>query len=55
MINYSPAAQLTFSGFSSPFSNSLDPDNKWIKLDAIIAWDALAAVYSKQLNTIVVE
>ena len=55
MINYSPAAQLTFSGFSNPFSNSLDPDNKWIKLAAIIPWDALAAVYSKQLNTTMVE
>ena len=51
MIKYTPANQLVFSEFSSPFSNSLDPNNKWVKLAKIIPWDALASVYSKKLNS----
>jgi IS5 family transposase len=50
MIKYTPANQLTLSGFSHPFEQSLSP-NRWVKLARIIPWDALASVYSKSLNT----
>lgn len=51
MIKYTPANQLTLDGFSHPFEQSLSPENRWVKLASIIPWDALAAVYSKSLNT----
>lgn len=50
MINYTPANQLTLEGFSHPFDQELSPDNRWVKLAALIPWDALASVYSDQLN-----
>ena len=52
MIKYTPSNQLTLSGFSHPFDQELSPDNRWVKLAALIPWDALASVYSKELSTI---
>ncbi|MGK0412586.1 MAG: IS5 family transposase [Polaribacter sp.] len=46
MINYTPASQLTLSGFFHLFDQELSPENCWLKLAQIIPWDALAAVYS---------
>jgi len=50
MIKYTPSNQLTLSGFSHPFDQELSPDNRWVKLAALIPWDDLAAVYSKGLR-----
>ncbi len=49
MINYTPSNQLTLAGFSHPFDNELDMDNRWIKLSKIIPWDDLANVYAQSL------
>ena len=51
MITYTPANQLTFAGFSHPFESAISPKNRWVKLAALIPWDALAAVYAKALST----
>lgn len=51
MIKYTPANQLTLAGFSTPFENSLSPDNRWVKLSKVIPWDALAKVYINTLNS----
>lgn len=51
MIKYTPANQLTLIGFSHPFNQELSATNRWVRLAKIIPWDALAAVYSKSLNT----
>lgn len=50
MINYTPANQLTLEGFSHPFNQELSPENRWVKLAALIPWDALASIYSNQLS-----
>jgi len=51
MIKYTPSNQLTLEGFSHPFDQELSPDNRWVKLAALIPWDDLAAVYSKGLRS----
>lgn len=51
MIKYTPANQLTLTGFSHPFDQELSPENRWVKLAQIIPWDGLASVYSKELST----
>ena len=50
MIKYTPSNQLTLLGFSHPFDQELSAGNRWVKLAQLIPWDALAAVYSKQLS-----
>jgi len=50
MIRYTPASQLTLEGFSHPFDNELDPENRWVTLASLIPWDELAAVYSRNLR-----
>jgi hypothetical protein len=50
MIKYTPSNQLTLSGFSTPFENELSPDNRWVKLAALVPWDELAAVYCEKLS-----
>jgi len=47
MIKYTPSNQLTLAGFSTPFENSLSPDN----ISKVIPWDDLAKVYINQLNS----
>lgn len=51
MIKYTPANQLTLEGFSTPFENSLSPDNRWVKLSKVLPWDALAKVYINKLSS----
>ncbi len=50
MIKYTPSNQLTLNGFSTPFENELSPDNRWVKLAALVPWDELAAVYCEKLS-----
>ena len=51
MIKYTPANQISLSGFKHPFERDLLADNRWVKLAGIIPWDDLAAVYATQLNS----
>ena len=50
MIKYTPANQLSLESFTTPFENTLSPDNRWVKLSKVIPWDNLASVYMKQLS-----
>ncbi len=51
MVKYTPSNQLTLLGFSHPFDQELSKENRWVKLAKVIPWDALASVYSKELNS----
>ena len=50
MINYTPQNQLNLELFEHPFDTHLDNDNRWVKLAALIPWDELATVYSRNLK-----
>jgi hypothetical protein len=47
---YVSGSQLTIEGFETPFSKTLDANNRWVILAKMIPWDSLANIYSKQLN-----
>jgi transposase, IS5 family len=47
---YVSPSQLTIGGFESPFSQSLDPNNRWVVLAHKIPWDILVDTYLSQLN-----
>lgn len=49
-FKYVSQSQLTILGFETPFSKSLDANNRWVILAKKIPWDSLANIYSKQLN-----
>ena len=51
MIKYTPSNQLTLDGFQHPFDQELSKENRWVKLAALIPWDALASVYCKGLSS----
>jgi transposase, IS5 family len=42
--------QLTIIGFETPFSRTLNPDNRWVILANRIPWDILVSVYQKQMG-----
>lgn len=50
MIRYNPTSQMTIEGFESPFHQKLSPENRWVKLAALIPWDELASVYARNLQ-----
>jgi hypothetical protein len=37
--------QQVIVGFETPFSRSLNPDNRWVKLAHRIPWDTLVNIY----------
>jgi len=47
---YISPSQLTLTGFESPFSQTLDPNNRWVILAHKIPWDILVDTYLYQLN-----
>jgi IS5 family transposase len=44
--------QLKITGFETPFSKGLNPNNRWIILAHKIPWDVLVSTYQKQLGNI---
>ena len=42
--------QLSLVGFESPFSQLLDPNNRWVVLASRIPWDILVNTYQSRLN-----
>jgi len=36
--------------FQTPFEQSLDPNNRWVRLAHFIAWEELAPLYEKQMD-----
>jgi IS5 family transposase len=51
MIQYTPQNQLSLELFKHPFEQALDKENRWVKLAAIVPWDALAEEYAKTLRS----
>ena len=47
---YISPSQLTLVGFESPFTQSLDPDNRWVVLAQKIPWDILVSTYEDRLK-----
>ena len=53
MINYTPQNQLSLGLFKHPFEQELDKENRWVKLDKVVTWDKLVAVYSHNLQSVI--
>ena len=51
MISYTSCRQLTLEGFENPFEKELEKNNRWVMLAQLIPWDALASIYSQDLET----
>ncbi len=47
---YMSPRQLRLEGFTTPFSENLDPTNRWVRLAHEIPWDGIVNVYLNQLN-----
>jgi len=47
---YISPSQLTIEGFESPFSQFLNPNNRWVILVHRIPWDWLVGTYIAQMN-----
>lgn len=51
MIKYTPQNQIKLELFDHPFEQALDPENRWVKLSALVPWDDLAAIYIQKLQS----
>jgi transposase, IS5 family len=47
---YVSPGQIVIAGFETPFSQKLDPNNRWIILANSIPWDTIAGVYNKTMT-----
>jgi transposase, IS5 family len=47
---YVSPSQTILPGFETPFSQKLNPNNRWILLANRIPWDKIASVYNKQMS-----
>ena len=50
MIKYTPASERNLSLFKTPFEQSLSPDNRWVKMAALVPWDDMAKVFFDSLS-----
>lgn len=50
MIKYTPASERSFSLFTSPFGQSLDANNRWVKMAAVVPWDQMATVFFSKMS-----
>lgn len=47
---YISPSQTVLEGFESPFSQKLDPNNRWVILSNRIPWDSIVSKYNKQMS-----
>jgi hypothetical protein len=47
---YLSPGQIVIAGFETPFTQKLDPNNRWIILANSIPWDTIAGVYNKTMT-----
>jgi hypothetical protein len=47
---YISTSQLVISGFETPFSQQLNPSNRWVVLAGKLPWDEICNVYTKQVG-----
>jgi transposase, IS5 family len=50
MYRRSTPGQLSFENFYLPFGGKLSPDNRWVKMAALIPWEEFEAEYVAQLS-----
>jgi hypothetical protein len=50
LVDYDSNKQLKIEGFETPFYNSLNKNNRWVKLAAQIPWDELVSIYMKKMS-----
>ena len=50
MIRYTSQNQQFLPGFETPFEQSLDPNNRWVRLSQVVPWDELSEVYCRQMS-----
>jgi len=50
MFYYQSASETRHTLFSNPFSENLNPENRWIVLEKVLPWDAMAQVFLDQLS-----
>ena len=49
-LPYQSVSQLSLAGFETPFSQHLNPENRWVVLAHRIPWDEIVSVYNKQMH-----
>lgn len=49
-LAYQSQNQLTLDGFETPFSQKLDPTNRWVRMSKLIDWDTIVGYYNKNLK-----
>jgi transposase, IS5 family len=47
---YVSPSQWVLPGFETPFSQKLDPNNRWVLLSKRIPWDKIASVYNRRMS-----
>lgn len=47
---YVSPSQGILPGFETPFTQKLDPNNRWVLLAQRIPWDKIASIYNKQMS-----
>lgn len=50
MITYTPASERSLALFKTPFEQQLDPNNRWVRMAALIPWDDMAQVFFKHMS-----
>lgn len=50
MIKYTPASQLSLPLFKTPFATALSPQNRWVKMAALVPWDEMATVFLRSMS-----
>ncbi|HKK88776.1 MAG TPA: IS5 family transposase [Saprospiraceae bacterium] len=50
MFFYNSASETRHTLFSNPFSENLNPKNRWVVLEKILPWDDMAQVFLDQLS-----
>ena len=50
MINYTPASERSLSLFHTPFEQSLDANNRWVKMAEVVPWDDMAKIFYKRMS-----
>lgn len=51
MVRYTSSAQTKITEFDEHYELRLDPDNRWIRLGRLLPWDAMVALYCRELST----
>ena len=50
MIKYTPASERSLALFRTPFEQELDPNNRWVKMAAVVPWDEMAKIFFSRMS-----